>query len=97
MAYERFRDDTGKVSRNIDSIILNGLIKCILNNTKLEKKEERLRAPQRVLMPLLENVVTHSILPGDTIVISPHLAPCLSVMEPSVNTVWWIQRGEFRI
>lgn len=27
-----------RVSRYIDSIILNGLIKCILNNTKLEKK-----------------------------------------------------------
>lgn len=28
-----------RVSRYIDSIILNGLIKCILNNTKLEKKK----------------------------------------------------------
>lgn len=30
-----------RVSRYIDSIILNGLIKCILNNTKLEKKKKR--------------------------------------------------------
>lgn len=40
MAYERFFGDTEKKSCYIDSIILNGLIKCILNNTKLEKKRE---------------------------------------------------------
>lgn len=46
-----------RVSRYIDSIILNGLIKCILNNTKLEKK----KAPPTVFILFLENVVTHSI------------------------------------
>lgn len=47
-----------RVSRYIDSIILNGLIKCILNNTKLEKKK---KAPPTVFILFLENVVTHSI------------------------------------
>lgn len=46
-----------RVSRYIDSIILNGLIKCILNNTKLEKK----KVPPTVFILFLENVVTHSI------------------------------------
>lgn len=48
-----------RVSRYIDSIILNGLIKCILNNTKLEKKKKK--APPTVFILFLENVVTHSI------------------------------------
>lgn len=71
-----------RVSRYIDSIILNGLIKCILNNTKLEKK-----GTTNCIYSVLRKCCYSFNFICDIIIIFPPFPARGRVREPSVNTI----------
>lgn len=71
-----------RVSRYIDSIILNGLIKCILNNTKLEKK----KGATNCIYSVLGKCCYSFNFICDIIIIFPPFHARHRVREPSVNT-----------
>jgi len=72
-----------RVSRYIDSIILNGLIKCILNNTKLEKK----KGATNCIYSVLRKCCYSFNFICDIIIIFPPFRARGRAREPSVNTV----------
>lgn len=72
-----------RVSRYIDSIILNGLIKCILNNTKLEKKK---KGTTNCIYSVLGKCCYSFNFICDIIIIFPPFPARCSAREPSVNT-----------
>lgn len=72
-----------RVSRYIDSIILNGLIKCILNNTKLEKK----KGATNCIYSVLGKCCYSFNFICDIIIIFPPFHARHRVREPSVNTM----------
>lgn len=73
-----------RVSRYIDSIILNGLIKCILNNTKLEKKKKK--GTTNCIYSVLGKCCYSFNFICDIIIIFPPFPARCSAREPSVNT-----------
>lgn len=74
-----------RVSRYIDSIILNGLIKCILNNTKLEKKKKKRGATNCIYSVLRKCCYSFNFI-CDIIIIFPPFPARGRAREPSVNT-----------
>lgn len=72
-----------RVSRYIDSIILNGLIKCILNNTKLEKKK---KGTTNCIYSVLRKCCYSFNFICDIIIIFPPFHARGRAREPSVNT-----------
>lgn len=79
-----------RVSRYIDSIILNGLIKCILNNTKLEKK-----GATNCIYSVLRKCCYSFNFICDIIIIFPPFRARRRAREPRVNTVDGSEVAEF--